>query len=301
MGKTLSPTPQSSHSLEHLPQLVHERLAHIKTHKDLYKVECGLTVRGEVKRAIWTIPAKYKQLELIQITDVQWGNKACNVQRVIEYRDWILSRPNRFVIMTGDNIDAAHMLSKGTTWDNTGPPQDQLFEFAEVWGKARHRILGYVGGNHERRTLTTYGDLGIAIAAMLRVPYSSGKQSIDINFGEWSATGKRGEPFKINQWHGIGGARTKGTLAQSLHRFASDGDAHLYLMGHHHQAMIIPFWKERRGPNGSMLAVKTFAAAGTSFLDLWGSYGETMGMSPSDVLMPRAVIGRNGDFELTLK
>ncbi len=249
---------------------------------------------GESKWIQWDFTdSKFKTLELIQITDMQWGHITCKRERVREYRDWVLRAPNRYMIFTGDNVDSATMQSRGTTWENTGSPQQQLYEFCAEWAPARHRILGYVGGNHERRVLTTFGDLGITIAALLQIPYSRGIQLIDIKFGKHN-------PFRISQWHGSGGARTKGTVAQALYRFASDGDSQLYLMGHLHQPMIIPFWKQRRGKDG-IKAVKTVAAMGSSFLDTWGGYAEVAGYSPTDVLMPRAVLNVDGSWELTLK
>lgn len=271
-----------------------EDLARLPLKDNAFSSVAKMVVHGETKWIEWDFTtSRFKTLELIQITDMQWGHIACKRERVREYRDWILKAPNRYMIWTGDNVDSATMQSKGTTWENTGTPQQQLFEFCQEWAPARHRILGYVGGNHERRTLTTFGDLGITIAALLRVPYSRGKQLIDIKFGKHN-------PFKISQWHGAGGARTKGTVAQTLYRFASDGDSQVYLMGHLHQPMVIPFWKERRGEKG-IRAVKTIAAAGSSFLDLWGSYGEVAGFAPGDVLMPRIVLGHDGDWEVTLK
>ena len=298
-GTTLAET--RSHSRASLrrvgqssPAPVHELTSRLKLAPDVHRHTTGMLVQGETKSVTWEFPASLKRLEIIQITDLQWGHICCNRKRVIEYRDWILAKPTRFMVWTGDNIDAATMQSKGTTWENIGTPQYQLYEFCEVWAPARHRILGYVGGNHERRCLPTFGDLGITIAALLQIPYSKGKQLIDVKFGKWDA-------FKINQWHGAGGAQTMGTVAQKLWRFASEGDGDLYLMGHHHKPMIIPFWKERRGRNGKIVATKTFAATGSSFLEFWGSYGEVSGYAPSDVLMPRAVIGADGSFELTLK
>lgn len=259
-----------------------------------YPVTTKYVLHGEAKYVVWDFrKAPFKTLEIMQITDVQYGHRACKVERVQEFRDWVLAAPNRYMVWTGDNIDAAHMLSKGTTWDNIGTPQDQLFRFCELWAPARHRILGYVGGNHERRTVTTYGDLGISIARLLRVPYSGGKQLIDVWFGDH-------KPFQISQWHGAGGARTKGTVAQVLTRFASDGDSQLYLMGHLHQPMMIPFWKERRGTHG-IRAVKTVAALGSSFLETWGSYGEVAGYGPSDVLMPLCQLDKNGKWEIRLR
>lgn len=269
-------------------------IARLKFPPDAFRRTTRMLVHGETKWVQWDFSdAKFKTLELVQITDVQWGHITCKRDRVREYRDWVLSKPNRYMIWTGDNIDSATMQSKGTTWENTGTPQHQMFEFIQEWAPARHRILGYVGGNHERRCLTTFGDLGITIAALLQVPYSRGKQLIDIQFGKH-------QPFQVSQWHGAGGARTKGTVAQTLYRFASDGDSQLYLMGHLHQPMIIPFWKERRGQHG-IRAVKTIAAAGSSFMDLWGGYGEVSGYSPGDVLMPRCVLDKDGGWEVTLR
>ena len=270
-------------------------------HPDVYHRHDGLVIRGEVKVVRWDLPAKLKRLEILQITDMQWGHVCCLTKRVIEYRDWILKKPNRFMVWTGDNVDSAHMQSKGTTWENTGPPIDQVDEFCDIWACARHRVLGYVGGNHERRTLSTYGDLGLEISRRLDLPYSRGRQLINVNFGRWGADAQH-PPFRITQWHGIGGARTMGTVAQNLYRFANDGESNLYLSGHHHKAMVIPFWKERPTANDSVGKIKTFAACGTSFLDNWGSYGEVAGYGPTDTLMPRAIVGLDGkDLELTLK
>ena len=279
---------------------VEDLVARLKLKPNAFPSSTKMLVHGETKWIRWDFSeAKFDTLELTQITDVQWGHICCKRERVREYRDWVLSKPNRYMIWTGDNIDSATMQSKGTTWENTGTAQQQLYEFCQEWAPARHRILGYVGGNHERRVLTTFGDLGITIAALLRIPYSRGKQLIDIKFGEHQNRGKRTE-FRISQWHGAGGARTKGTVAQVLYRFASEGDSQLYLMGHLHQPMIIPFWKERRGEFG-IKEVKTIAAMGSSFLDLWGSYGEVSGYSPGDVLMPRCVLEKDGSWEVTLK
>ena len=79
-----------------------------------YPSRVRMAVQGEAKHIEWDFSkAPFSRIELIQITDVQWGNRACREARVVEYRDWVLSAPNRFMIWTGDNIDAATMQSKG--------------------------------------------------------------------------------------------------------------------------------------------------------------------------------------------
>jgi len=248
-----------------------------------------VTVRFDEKQV-----KKWGSLELIQLTDIQFGSKGCKLKRVIEYRDWVLSKPNRFILLTGDNVDAATIFSPGTPWDNLFGPQSQAYRFAEIFASARHRILGYVGGNHERRSMPAFGDIGTLIAILLQIPYSCGKQVIDVHFGLH-------KPFKVALWHGVGGARTKGAVAQVLDRFMQWGDSQLYLMGHLHQGMVLPAWREVRDGYGKLKMEKKMGALGTSFLETWGTYGEVAGFQPHDVMMARAILGDDGKWELTLK
>lgn len=261
---------------------------------DCVKIDTSHHYGEQAKYVTVRIPDKWPTIELIQLTDIQFGHVACKIKRVIEYRDWILDKPNRFILMTGDNVDAATIFSPGTPWDNLFGPQSQAYRFAEVFAPARHRILGYVGGNHERRAMPAFGDIGTLVATLLRVPYSAGQQFIDIYFGQH-------KPFKIHLWHGTGGARTKGAVAQVLDRYMHKSDSQLFLMGHLHQGMIIPGWRTVRDGRGKIILQKKFGAIGTSFLETWGTYGEISGFDGHDVLMPRAVLEPNGRWEITLK
>lgn len=247
-----------------------------------------VTVRFDEKEV-----EKLGSLELLQITDVQFGHVECRVKRVIEYRDWVLDKPNRFMLWTGDNIDAWALWSPGMAWDNLFSPQSQVYRFCELWAPARHRILGYVGGNHERRAIPAFGDLGVLIATLLRIPYSDGRQFVDVHFGEHT-------PFKIDLWHGRGGARTKGTVAQVLDRFMSQGDAYWYLMGHLHQALDLYSWRlSRKGTSGKVKLEKITGSVSTSFMSYFATYAEVHGLSVSDVMMARMILYPNGHCELT--
>ncbi len=53
-------------------------------------------------------------IELLMLTDVQFGHLMCQEARFIEFRDWVLSKPNRFVLFGGDMVDAAHAFSVGS-------------------------------------------------------------------------------------------------------------------------------------------------------------------------------------------
>jgi len=266
--------------------------------QDLLKCTEGMAYGEQRKYLSWEVSeqiVKADHIEITQITDVQFGHIACKYARLIEYRDWILSVPNRFMVWTGDMIDAWAAWSPGRPFEQLFDPMSQVIRFAEVWAPARHRVLGFVGGNHERRAIPGFGDLGTLIAVLLKLPYSNGRQLIDLYYGKH-------QPFRLSLWHGRGGARTKGTVAQTLDRFMAQGDSQAYLMGHLHQPLILPSWKEVRDERKRTVKLrKCIGAVGSSFMDTWGSYGEVAGFSATDVLMPRLVLEPDGHWETTLK
>lgn len=234
---------------------------------------------------------EYETVELLMITDVQFGHLACKVNRLKEFIDWVLAEPNRFVFLGGDMVDAATSISIASPYENTEEPQGQVFRLVELMMPIRHRILGYVGGNHERRSVKTFGDLGHLIATFLKVPYSSGKQFVDINFGEHRS-------FKNSLWHGGTGSRTKGAKMQMLHRFMQQGDAQAYWVGHLHDALMTFDWRERRG-KGKVKLEKFCGMMSSSFLEHYGTYAEVAGMAASDVMMARVILYPNGHWEVT--
>ena len=261
---------------------------------DLYPCTTGMRYEDNIKYVKWTFPTDLKTIYLMQITDVQFGHVMCRYDRVAEFRDWVLAEPNRFMLWGGDMIDAGTKLSIGDPWEQIAGPAAQVYKFAEVWAPARNRILGFVGGNHERRSFT-YGDLGSEIARLLKIPYSCGRQVVDVYFGQHT-------PFKISLWHGSGGARTKGAVAQVLDRFMQQGDSQLYLMGHLHQPLIMPAWKQYREPQSQQIRLqKVIGGLGSSFLETWQTYGEVAGFAAHDVLMPCAVLEADGKWEVRLR
>lgn len=261
---------------------------------DVLRCTTGMRYGDNVKYVKWEIPEDLESLLLMQITDVQFGHVMCRYERVEEYRDWVLEKPNRYMLWTGDMIDAVTKLSLGDPWENIGLPFAQVYKFCEVWAPARHRVLGFVGGNHERRAFT-YGDLGSEIARLLRIPYSAGRQAVDIYYGKH-------KPFKVSLWHGAGGAKTKGAVAQVLDRFIQQGDSQLYLMGHLHQPLVMPAWKQYREPRSQQIQLqKCMGAVGSSFLETWNTYGEVAGFAAHDVMMGCAELTPDGRWQLNLR
>lgn len=275
--------------MEYLDKLQREAPA------DVVDIEGSMQFGDEFK----FVTAKFNEkdfpdgIEIMHITDVQYGHLACNVEKFKEYRDWILSEPNRFVVFGGDMIDAATVLSVASPYENTEEPQGQIYKFVELAMPMRHRIIGYVGGNHERRTARAFGDAGHLIATLMRIPYSSGKQFIDVHYGKH-------KPYKISLWHGGGNGRTKGSKAMMIHRFMSQADSDAYFVGHLHDVIMVGDVRERRDGNKIKLE-KVFGVMSSSFLTHYGTYAEVMGMSAGDTNMWRLMLDPNGHSEMTLR
>lgn len=249
---------------------------------------------GETKYVTYNIPReRHDSIEVMMLTDLQFGHKSFNEDRFLEFREWILSEPNRFVCLGGDLIDAATPLSIQNPYENKFQPSEQVGRFCEMFMPIQHRILGSVGGNHERRTGKSFGDAGFLIATLLRIPYSRGVQLIDIHYGDH-------DPFKISIWHGSGAARTKGARAQMLHRFMQQADSQLYLCGHLHDVVLLFDWRQHRV--GKEIKLQKIAGVmSSSFINYWNTFAEVAGLPPSDTMMARAVIEPNGHWEVTLR
>lgn len=263
----------------------------------LIKPALGMSYGSQNKYVSWRFdPAVYPSLELLHITDTQFGHVECQVDRIVEYRDWVLSEPNRFVLLGGDMVDAAHVLSPGSPWENICDPQGQIYKFVQLIAPMRPRILGYCGGNHERRGVKTFGDLGVLISRLLRIPYSDGRQLIDIHYGAH-------RPFMIDLWHGRGASRTDGAKVQMLGNYTKDHPgADLYLCGHLHDCFVFQKFKENRLNQKNNVKIKKYwFGMSSSFLNHWGTYAEVSGMSVTDVSMIRLVLEPSGHAEVTLR
>lgn len=310
MGSTLTETLEANHRDPHLnyidPSKARTTLdAMMELQHSLPEYHCepqrGMVYGEQIKYVNWRFsPQEFKSIEVIHLTDTQFGHIGCNVKQLIKYRDWILEVPNRFVVFGGDMIDAANVFSPGEPWENFFAPQRQLFKFCEMMAPIRNRILGFVGGNHERRGIKTFGDLGITIASLLRVPYSSGQQFVNIQFGKHNAA----LPFQIFLWHGRGAAKTYGAKTNLVYQAMRElsGGAHVTLVGHLHTALMIWGTHRMHDPvKNRFYDRKQAGAMSSSFLEYFGGYAETAGMTPNDIIMARTTIFQDGKWELTVR
>jgi hypothetical protein len=120
-------------------------------------VRRSMVLDGQTKRVHKSFsPAEFKTVELIMVTDLQFGHRQFMEERFAEFQKWVLAEPNRFIFLGGDLVDAATIHSKGSPYENTMPPLLQSLGVIDLLAPLQPRVLGYVGGNHERRGRAAY-------------------------------------------------------------------------------------------------------------------------------------------------
>lgn len=280
-----------------IKELAQTRLAQLRGsfEPNVIPMTGGMHYAEQTKYIGWNCSKLKEPLELLHMTDLQFGHVLARLDKIVEYRDWVLAEPNRYMLWGGDMIDAGTRISISSPWEQICEPQGQIYKFCDLMAPARHRILGFVGGNHERRGIPTFGDLGSLIAHILEVPYSAGRQFIDFNF-------PKGKSFRVDLFHGRGAAQTAGAKMQMLHTFMQSGDAQIYLVGHLHDAMVKYNWRMVRDPlNHKVNLMKIAGAMSSSFLDYFGSYAEVAGLQANGLMMARVIVEPSGHWELTLR
>lgn len=247
----------------------------------------------------WDFSARrWPRLEILQLTDIQYGSAYCREDKVREHVKWVLAAPWRRVVFGGDMVEAFNYLkSPGTPADQKpGSVMDQVKQAVSIYQPIAGRVLGYVSGNHERRHMAL-GDLtGLVAEALGGIPWAPGRQHIAIRFGAWQ---KRA--FRISMHHGRGSAMTRGSIVNALERMALQDDCDLFLMGHLHQSNAIhiprPVWDEQAG---QVVVRDSWAAMGSSFLSHYGSYADVAGYRANKLHMPLAVLERDGEWRVLL-
>lgn len=234
----------------------------------------------------------YNALVICQVTDMHYGARSVSRSVVESYRDFILAGENRFMVWTGDMINAATPYSPGHPHDDHFGPKDQIEEFCDIWriGDAHKRVLGYVGGNHELRAVAQYADLGPEISDRLGIHYSADYQEIRVRFNSHYNKRSRG-PFSILQHHqGIGGKRAS---FGEMMKERPDND--VYLTGHYHSAATERVTRKRRDQNGDAFIEIAYGMRGSSFMDQYTPYAAAKGHRLNKLQMPSIVLPKQGD------
>lgn len=278
-------------------ELAHKYKASLQIQKPVFERFTGTHVGEQTKYVKVVFSDKqikrWGKVELVQLTDVQFGHIFCNEKRLEQLIEWVLAKEYRFLLPTGDLIDSAHIGSPGGTHSNKWQPSIQLKRFCSLMARVAHRILGEIGGNHEWRQDLYFGDLGTMIATFLEVPYSSGQMYVDIYFGDKLI-------LRNELWHGRGAAASDGGKINMIGEHMKQNPyADVIWVGHLHGGFANWKWVKTPHPGNMQVSLrKQVGVMSPSFLDFWGVYGEIKGLSPADVIISRVICYPDGSWEL---
>ncbi|MBU1800636.1 MAG: metallophosphoesterase [Bacteroidetes bacterium] len=244
-----------------------------------------------------TLPKEMKDMRVIVLSDLHYGNPYCSVRHFLHAVEWIADTPNVYCFLNGDLCESALKTSKGDIYKQVGSPDDQKKQVVKWLEPIKDRILGATTGNHENRIMDIAGtDITGYIAERLNIPYRPEGMLYKISFGDGNNSTK-GKPFVFWGYmsHGYGGARTKSAKAAKGERMAQWIHADFYAMSHDHVVNIAPdvyLIPDNRGTigadgfmSGKVTAKRKMIVKTNSFIK-WGGYAEVGGFPPSDLATP---------------
>ncbi|AJW76929.1 DNA repair exonuclease [Marinitoga sp. 1197] len=179
---------------------------------------------------------EYKKdfIDIIPVGDLHIGSENSDIHDVIK----ALEKEEGKIIFLGDLIDNAIVNSLGDVYSQKDNPQGTLKQISSLFDKFKDRILGVIGGNHERRTWRKVGVDPIALLCQEKnIPYTDDLMVIDINLknGKKLVGQKNRINYKIACHHGSSGGRfPERSMRQHRYFFDVISGVDIYLTGHTH-------------------------------------------------------------------
>ena len=279
--------------------LTAEAVSHLVTEK--VKIEWLFTHNDECRRARVTIPDSWDKPIIFAKGDEQLGHTTCDEARVIKDIDWVEKNPQCLVFLLGDTIDSATKTSPGSLRENKLPPLRQAEAYIDLHKRIADRIIGLVGGNHERRIDKALDEGGGGVRLIAKglssddhkIPYRGGLLMIDVYW--------RGHMWTFTLFHGAGAAVTPGSKIQRMQRNMLLTDSMITLSGHLHEEAKTSRRYEKRMDDGTIKIVKHVSLQCGTYLKYIGSYGETGGMPPVGPDMIVIELFSDGKYKDTFK
>src|SRR3990167_2310037 len=175
------------------------------------------------------VSTKENKKYLLPISDIHWGSKTCEREKLKGYLSWALEN-KAWVVLLGDLIENSNRGSVGAgVYEQIQQPQEQADEIIELFKPLakKKQILGLITGNHEERTYKDTGfDISYYMAQALGVPYLrySGLFKMKVGNINYTAFGT----------HGSTGSRFLRTKMQASEALSNVAHADIYLSGHVH-------------------------------------------------------------------
>jgi hypothetical protein len=249
-------------------------------------------MEGELRWFGQTLSKDLKQVRIVPLGDVHYGNPLCSMKHFNRTLKFIENNDDVFVILTGDLCESVTIASKGDIYHQSVCPEMQRDNMIEFLTPIKHKILGMCTGNHESRIKEI--DISKDISKALNIPYRAEGMLMKISFGSNTLEHKE-SPYTYWGYftHGYGGARTKSAKAVKAERLSTWIHADFYVMSHDHVVSIAPdvyLLPDNRGyldsktgfVTGKVTSKRKMLIKTNAYLK-WGGYSEIGGFPPTDL------------------
>jgi len=186
-----------------------------------------------MKVAVYEFESEY--VDILPLGDLHLGSEESMFKQMLEI---IEQYPNTKLILLGDLIDNAIAESLGDVYSQTTNPHGALQVISNFLEQYKARILGVVGGNHERRTWRKVGVDPISLlCSQLQIPYADDLMIIDIGIkGQTTYRGsKKRTHYAIACHHGASGGRfPEKSMRQHRYFQGMISNVDIFITGHTH-------------------------------------------------------------------
>ena len=235
---------------------------------------------------------KLHQVEIHTFSDLHIGDVHCNMKKIKERLEDVLSKPNAYVVLNGDIMNNATKTSISDSYAEEIPPMEQLQRFVELFEPLAKdgRILGATSGNHENRTYNKEGiDLTYLAMKQLGIQERYAKEGLVmfVRFGNSSRHGKeRKICYSIYATHGAGGGRRPGAKINRLEEMQSIISCDVYIHGHTHCPIIFKSASYMCSPTSNSVYQMQHLFVNSSSMLESGGYGQEKEFKPSSLDCP---------------
>jgi predicted phosphodiesterase len=179
-------------------------------------------------------------LEVYPINDLHIGDSKTDMQLFQQFKKYLLSAPNRYVILNGDLMNNAIKSSVSNCYAEIMSPFEQKKYLINELKDLKHRILGITSGNHEARNKKEVdNDITWDIAAALGLEdlYDEGGVIVKVSLGE-RRDGQRQITYVLYATHGAGGGKYSGSSLNNLENYGLCFEGiDIFVMGHVHKKL----------------------------------------------------------------
>jgi len=219
----------------------------------------------------------YDDVELYVLGDLHWEDPNTNRDLFLKFVAYILSKPNRFIVLNGDITDMALITSVSDSYGSDYSPGESVDQVSHILRQINHRVLACGTGNHENRV---YKLTGIDVTEhMLLKAGISGEIYFPNSFMLLMEFG--GLNYSAYFQHGNGGGRQKGGKLNMLVRMAEVVDADMFTSSHVHDPMFTPLKSFKVNYELKRCEPHIQYCMISNAWQYYGGYGQTHGFRPA--------------------